>query len=173
MRRLVPFPAFGPARARSCAGWCPPRRSALGLPTGARVGPTDGPHVLHQGRRATRTATRGRRAAPQEPEATYRLGRPGRVRRSRAAVASRTASAVPGHPEHDPALAPSPRPPTMDLPPPDRTTTHRRRPRRPGSAHGAGEPALGIYPNPGRVAHTRPPHRRLDDPPDPPAPPHP
>jgi len=87
--------------------------------------------------------------------------------------ASRTASAAPGHPEHDPALAPSPRPPTMDLPPPDRTTTHRRRPRRPGSAHGAGEPTLGIYPNPGRVAHTRPPHRRLDDPPDPPAPPHP
>src|SRR6185503_12349979 len=30
---------------------------------------------------------RGRGAAPREPEATYRLGRPGRVRRSRAAVA--------------------------------------------------------------------------------------
>src|SRR3954469_6430970 len=38
---------------------------------------------------------------------------------------------------------------------------------------GAGEPALGVPADPGRAAHTRPPHRRLDDPPDPLAPPHP
>ena len=34
--------------------------------------------------------------------------------------------------------------PTMDLPPPDRTATDRRRPHRLGGADGAGEPALGI-----------------------------
>ncbi len=28
LRRLVPSPACGPARARSCAGWCPPRHAA-------------------------------------------------------------------------------------------------------------------------------------------------
>jgi hypothetical protein len=35
------------------------------------------------------------------------------------------ASPSPGHPRHHPALASPPRPPTMDLPQPDRTATHR------------------------------------------------
>ena len=61
----------------------------------------------------------------------------------------------------------------MDLPEPDRTATDRRRPRRPGRADGAGEPALGIPADPGRAAQTRPPRRRLDDPADPEAPPDP
>src|SRR4051812_20577004 len=34
-------------------------------------------------------------------------------------------------------------------------------------------PRWGYIPDPGRAAHTRPPHRRLHDPPDPQAPPHP
>ena len=40
-------------------------------------------------------------------------------------------------------------------------------------ADGAGEPALGVLEDPGRVAQARPPRRRLDDPADPAAPPHP
>jgi hypothetical protein len=35
--------------------------------------------------------------------------------------------------------------PTLDLPPPDRTATDRRRPGRLGGADGAGEPALGLH----------------------------
>jgi len=69
-----------------------------------------------------------------------------------------------GHPGHDPALASPPRPPTMDLPSADRTTTDRRGAHRPDSADGAGEPALGVPTAPGRAAHARPPGRRLDDP---------
>jgi hypothetical protein len=121
----------------------------------------------------SRAAPRSRRAPPHQPTTTPGLGGPGRVRRPHPATAPNTASPSPGHPEHDPALAPPPRRPTMGLPPPDRTTTDRRRPRRPGSAHGPGEPALGIPADPGRAAHTRPPRRRLDDRTDPPAPPHP
>src|SRR6478752_7618784 len=35
---MVPRPRFGPARARSCAGWCPPRGSALREHDLAQVG---------------------------------------------------------------------------------------------------------------------------------------
>jgi hypothetical protein len=35
---MVPRPRFGPARARSCAGWCPPRGSALREHDHAQVG---------------------------------------------------------------------------------------------------------------------------------------
>src|SRR5215207_6375992 len=38
-----------------------------------------------------------------------------------------------------------------------RTATGRGRPRRLGGADGAGEPALGIHADPGRVGQTRPP----------------
>jgi hypothetical protein len=40
-------------------------------------------------------------------------------------------------------------------------------------ADGEGEPTLGILPDPGRAAQTRPSRRRLDDPPDPAPPPDP
>ena len=101
------------------------------------------------------------------------LGRPGRVRRACPAVAPCAAMPPAGHPGHDLALASPPRPPTMDLPEPGRTATDRRRPRRPGGADGAGQPALGVHEDPGRAAQARPPRRRLDDPADPAAPPHP
>ena len=137
------------------------------LLAGARARPAVGPHVPRQGRRAPRAAPRGRRAAPHQPTTAFGLGRPGDLRRARAAVAPSAALPSPGHPGHDPALASPPRPPTMDLPPPGRTATDRRCPRRSGAADGAGEPALGIPADPGRAAQTRPPRRRLDDPPDP------
>ena len=117
--------------------------AVLDLPVGARVGPADALHVLRQGRRAPRAAARGRGTSPHQPETTLGLGEPGRVRRPRSAVASSAASPSPGRPRHDPALASPPRPPTMDLSPPDRTAADRRRPCRVGGADGAGEPALG------------------------------
>src|SRR3954453_22436934 len=107
------------------------------------------------------------------PTTTYGLGGPGRVGRARAAVTPGTAVPPCGHPGHDLALASPPRTPTMDLPEPDRTAADRRRPRRLGGADGPGEPALGIPEDPGRAAQTRSPCRRLDDPTDPDAPPHP
>ena len=55
----------------------------------------------------------------------------------------------------------------VDLPEHARTTTDRRRHRRAGRADGAGEPDWGYQQDPGRAAQTRPPRRRLDDPPDP------
>ena len=104
---------------------------------------------------------------PHQPTTAHGLGGPGRVRRPRPAVAPSTALPSPGHPEHDPPLASPPRRQKMDLLQPDRTATDRGRPRRLGGANGAGEPALGIHADPGRVAQTRPPRWRLDDPPDP------
>src|SRR3954471_15655155 len=38
LRRLVPSPGCGPARARSCAGWCPPPDAALREHDLAQVG---------------------------------------------------------------------------------------------------------------------------------------
>ena len=132
-----------------------------------------GPHVRHQGRRAARPTARGRRAPPHEPQTPPGLGRPGRVRRARPAAAPSAAPPSPGHPGHDPALASPPRTPEVDLPEPARTPTDRRRARRTGRADGDGQPELGIPEDPGRAAQTRPPGRRLDDPADPQAPPHP
>ena len=83
--------------------------AVLDLPAGARAGPADGPHVLHQGRRAPRAAPRGRRPAPHQPTTAPGLGGPGRVRRPRPAAAPSTALPSPGHPGHDPALASPPR----------------------------------------------------------------
>src|SRR6185312_6239778 len=45
--------------------------------------------------------------------------------------------------------------------------TDQPRARRAGRTDGDGEPELGIQEDPGRAAQTRPPRRRLDDPPDP------
>jgi hypothetical protein len=143
------------------------------LPAGARAGPTAGPHVLNQGRRAPRAAPRSRRPAPHKLTTTPEWGRPGRVRRPRSAFAPGAALPSPGHSEPDPRLASPPRSATVDLPKPDRAAIDRRRRRRPGSADGAGEPALGVRKDPGRAAHTRPPRGRLDDPADSAAPPDP
>ena len=49
------------------------------LPAGTWADPAHGPHVLHQGRRAPRTAARGRRAPPHQTETTSGLGRPGQL----------------------------------------------------------------------------------------------
>jgi hypothetical protein len=91
------------------------------------------------------------------PTTTPGLGRSSCVRRPHPAATSSPALSSPGHPRHDPARAPPPRPPKMDLSPPDRTTTDRRRPCRVGGADGAGEPALGPRADPGRAAQPRPP----------------
>ena len=101
------------------------------------------------------------------------LGRPGRLRRARPAAAPSAALPSPGHPGHDPALAPPPHPQEVDLSEQARTPTDRRRARRAGRADGNGQPELGIPKDPGRAAQTRPPSRRLDDPADPQTPPHP
>src|SRR6476659_6585093 len=71
--------------------------------------------VLRQGRRAPRPTPRSRRPAPHQPAAAPGLGGPGRVRRPRAAIAPGTAVPPRSPSGHDPALASSPRPPTMDL----------------------------------------------------------
>ena len=89
-------PAVGHDRRRVAAA------AVSDLPAGARAGPADGPHVLHQGRRAPRAAARGRRAPPHQPETTPGLGGPGRVRRPRSG----------GCPEHCAAIAWSPRTPS-------------------------------------------------------------
>jgi putative transposase len=76
----------------------------------------------------------------------------------------------PGHPGHDPALAPPARAQEVDLPEPARPAADRRHRRRAGRSDGAGEPDLGLPPDPGRTAQGRPSRRRFDDPPDPQAP---
>ena len=100
-------------------------------------------------------------------------GPPGGLRRPRPAAADDPASLSLGHPGHNPALASPPRAPEVDLPQPARPPTDRRRRRRVGAADGEGEPELGLPQDPGRTAQTRPPRRRLDDPPDPVPPPDP
>jgi hypothetical protein len=94
-------------------------------------------------------------------------GRPGGLRRPHPAAASEPAWPPPGYPGHDPALASPSRAPEVDLPKPARAAAHRRGPRRARGADGAGEPELGLPPDPGRTAQTRPSRRRLDHPPDP------
>ena len=132
-----------------------------------------GPHDLHHGRRAPRATTRGLRSPPCQPKTTLELGGPGDLRRPRPAATPSAAQPSPGHPGHDPALASSTRAQRMDLSEPSRSPTDQRHARRVGRTHGAGEPELGIQENPGRAARTRPPRRRLHDPPHPAAPPHP
>src|ERR1039457_4916312 len=80
-----------------------------------------------QGRRATRAAPRGRRAAPHPAAAPAGLGRPGSPRRADPAPAGTAADAPPGHARHRPAVAPPPDHPEMDLPAPDRTAVGQRR----------------------------------------------
>src|SRR3954453_20894279 len=77
--------------------------------------------VRRQGRRAPRAEARGRRPAPQPPEATPGLGGPSRVCRARPTAAPSTASPSSGQAEHAPELASPSRPPTMDLPEAGRT----------------------------------------------------
>ena len=137
------------------------------LPTGARTGPADGPHGLHQGRRAPRTAARGRRAPPHEPETPPGLGGSGHLRRPRPAAAPSATSPSPGHPRHDPALASPPRSQEVDLPKSSKSPTDRRRPCHAGAADGAGESELGVPQGARRTTQARPSRRRLDDPPDP------
>src|SRR5271165_7388581 len=70
----------------------PHLRPALRLAGPAR------PVVGFQGRRATRAAARGRRAAPRQSPAPARLGRPRNPRHADPAPAGKAAGASPGHP---------------------------------------------------------------------------
>src|SRR3984957_13766404 len=88
------------------------------------------PVIGLQGRRAARTAARGRRTAPNQSPAPARLGRPRSPRRADPAPAREAASAPADHPRYRPALAPPPRRPQVDLPAPDGTAAGQRRDRR-------------------------------------------
>jgi hypothetical protein len=75
-----------PAVIGSCQrfGMIAPRvttAALLDLPAGARTGPADEPHVLHQGRRAPGASASGRRAPPHQRQTTHEPGGPGDVRR--------------------------------------------------------------------------------------------
>src|SRR4029079_13566694 len=118
--------------------------AVLDLFARTRTGPADGPHVLRQGCRAPRAASRGRRVASRQPASALVLGGPGRVRRARAAVAPRTALSPSRHSGHGPAVALPPRESTVDLPAPDRAAADPGCPGHLGGADGAGEPALGV-----------------------------
>ena len=143
------------------------------LPAGARTAPADGPHVLCKEHRAHRASPRGRRAAPHQPETTPGLGRPSRVRRPDPAATGEAAQPSPGHSGHHPGLASPTRAQAWTYPTRPRAATDRCQRRSVGEADGAGEPELGLPQDPGRAAQTRPPGRRLDDPPDPPTAPDP
>ena len=84
----------------------------------------------------------------------------------RAAAAPNAALPPPRHSGHDLGLASPPRTSTMYLLEPDRAAADRRRSGHLGGADGAGEPALGVYEDPGRVAQARPSCGRVDDPAD-------
>ena len=76
-------------------------------------------------------------------------------------------------PGTDPALASPPRAQKVDLPEPARTATDRRRHRHTGRNGWPGRTRAGDIAGSGRAAQARPSGRRLDDPPDPQAPPDP
>jgi hypothetical protein len=162
-----PSPVVGHDRRRIAAAAVPD------LSPDAEAGLTAATQNLCQGRRAVGVTARGRGAAPCQPEPPPGLGRPGRVRRPHPLAAHGPPRPSLGHPGHHPALASPPRTQEVDLPEPARTTTDQRHHRRADRADGTGEPELGIHADPGRAAQTRPPRRRLHDPPDPEAPPNP
>src|SRR5689334_15070673 len=90
----------------------PHLRPALRLADPAR------PVIGLQEHRTARAAARSRRAAPYQPPATARLGRPRRPRRADPPPAATAADAPAGHPRYCPAMAPPPGHPQVDLPEP-------------------------------------------------------
>ena len=119
------------------------------------------PFIRLQERRTARAPARSRRAAPYQPPATARLGRPRRPSRADPAPAATSADAPAGHPRHRPALAPPPGHPPLDLPAPHRTTSGQRRDRRTDRAARRREQRLGIPADPRRAAQARPPGQRI------------
>jgi hypothetical protein len=114
----------------------------------------------------TSCATRSRYSRRTNPQAPSGLGRPRTTRRPHPAATDNAAGPPPGHPGHDPALAPPSRTEDMALPEPVRPPTDRRHHRRARRSDGEGQPDLELPPDPGRTAQARPPRRRFDDPPD-------
>ena len=147
------------------------------LPAGARIGPPGGPPRPPP--RTSSSSCCGTGAQPCSAAPTH--GRPPRLGGLRAMLPPPSSSGCPEHCVRHRLITPDTilrwhrRPVRRRWTYPHRTgrPADRRRPRRPGRAHGAGEPAMGIHATPGRADQTRPPHRCLDDPPDPEAPPHP
>ena len=80
------------------------------------------------------------------------LGRPGDPGRADPRSARTAADAPAGHPRHGPEMAPSPGPPEMDLPAPDRTATGQPGTHRADRAARHREPELGLPEDPGRAA---------------------
>src|SRR5687767_9996607 len=76
------------------------------LPAGARPDLGDGPYRVIQGRRAVGVASRGRGGSSDEPSTTCWTGRTGRFSWPRPAAADEATGPPPGHPRHDPAVAP-------------------------------------------------------------------
>ena len=85
--------------------------------SGCRVAGAACPFVGVQGRRATRVAARGRRAAPDQSPSWAGLGRPCCPGRVDPPATDRLAGSSSGHPGHRPALAPPTGSPEVDLPP--------------------------------------------------------
>ena len=143
---------------RVLAPGLPDRRAAIGLVVVAGL-------ILDvEGRGTPCAAARGLGAAANEPAASPGWGRSRAVRRVVSAPSSARATASAGHARHDPGLASPSDSQEVDLPTPDRPSTHRRGDRRADRAAGPAEPELGIPTDPGRTAQARPPSRRLDDP---------
>jgi len=118
------------------------------LRPGLRLDSSPRPVIGLQERRAARAAARGRRAAPRQPPAPARLGRPSGPRRAHPAPAGEAADAPAGHPWHRPAVAPSPDRPQVDLPEPSGAACGQHRDRRADRAARDREPRLGIPANP-------------------------
>ena len=117
-----------------------------------------------QGRRDPRAAARGRRAAPTQPAPDTDVARPGVPQRLRQAAAhpattssgwSHRARCCDGMPSSSPAAGPihGEHPAAQRSPQSDS---------RSGAADGAGEPKVGLPPNPRRARRARPPDRRVD-----------
>src|SRR6185437_3856260 len=119
-----------------------------------------------QERRTARAATRSRRAAPRQPPAEVRLGRPGGPRRADPPPAHSAALAPAHHPRYHPALAPPPDRPQVDLSPQDRTAASQPGGRSARRTARRREQQLGLPENPRRAAQARPPGQRLHDPPE-------
>jgi Transposase IS66 family len=117
------------------------------------------------GRRTPSVAPRGRRVAQGQPDTASGLGRPSGVRRARPGAAHDAAGASLGHAGHDPALASAPGSQEMDVSPPRRASTDRRRRGRADRTHGPRESSLGVAANPGRVAQAWSPRGGVHDPP--------
>jgi hypothetical protein len=144
---------------RVCSPALPDARPARWL-----AGPAQSLNCV-QGRGIAGTAARGRCATPHQAPAPAGLGRPSRPHRAHPALATGSADVPPGHARHRAPVAPPPGHPEADLLEPDGTAAGQRRDRRADRPARHRQPRLGVPADPGRTAQTRPPGRRLHDPP--------